>query len=211
MGMTIKTAGSFPVTVWDDRASQQLGLLASNLIKERTSLGRGEDDGAMAPYSVDPMKVYHRTTRRLSQGVSRPKMPPPMGGVAFNWVRGPRMPGGGYDKSKIGQEGGRFYAGGYAQYKKSSRKGLTTASGKSGAEVDLTLSGQMLREFGVIRHGRYSVTIGLKGQGRVYGPYTDLARPWIAISPENARELDIVLPGIVTGAQRRDGGGNGAR
>jgi hypothetical protein len=208
--MTIKITGSFPTAVWDAQASQQLGLIVANLIKERTSEGRGENDGAMKPYSTNPMKIYHRTTRRLSQGVTRPKMPPPLGGTPFPWVKGPRKVDGTYDETKIGQEGGRFYAGGYAQYKRAARKGLTSKSGKTGAEVDLTLSGQMLRQFGIIRHSRYSVTIGLKGQSREYGSFVDRARPWIAVSPENAREVELVLPGIVAGAQKRAGGGNGA-
>ena len=199
--MTIKITGSFPTAVWDAQASQQLGLLVANLIKERTASGRGDDDGAMKPYSTDPLKMYHRTNsaRRLK----------PKGGVPFAWVRGPRKVDKTYDETKIGQEGGRFYAGGYAAYKKASRLGLTSKAGKSGAEVDLTLSGLMLRQFGIIRHSRYSVTIGLKGQSREYGSFVDRARPWIAVSPENGREVELVLPGIVTGAQKRAGGGNG--
>ena len=200
--MTIETSGSFPTSVWDAQASQQLGMLVANLIKERTAAGRGDADVAMKPYSTDPLKMYHRTNsaRRLK----------PKGGTPFNWVKGPRKVDGTYDETKIGQEGGRFYTGGYAQYKKASRKGLTSKSGKVGAEVDLTLSGQMLRQFGITRHGRYSVTIGLKGQSREYGSFVDRSRPWIAVSPENGREVELVLPGIVAGAQKRAGGGNGA-
>lgn len=212
MSITVRRSGTIPTTLWDSAASRELGRLAADLIKERTALGRGDQDQAHKPYSTNPMKLYHRMTRRLSQGVRRPK---PTGGVPFNWVRGPRKVDGTYDETKIGQEGGRFYAGGYAQYKKGARLGLVTQERSGGrmvgTEVDLMLSGQMLRQFGVIRHTRLSVVIGLKGQAREYGPFVDQARPWIGISPANAKEMDADMPRLIAGAQRRAGTSNGAR
>jgi hypothetical protein len=63
--------------------------------------------------------------------------------------------------------------------------------------VDLTLSGQLMREFMVVRTSRYSAVIGMTGQSREYGPYTDARRPWVGLSPENLPKLDIEVGAAV--------------
>lgn len=198
MGVRITRTGAMASSAWDAQAMEAAALLARSVVVLRTQEnGRGEDDQPLAKYSTDPLKLYYRsnTAKRLK----------PKGGTPFPWVRGPRLRGGGYDRSKIGDEGGQFFAGGYAGYKAASRKGVDA----NGAVVDLTLSGQMMREFRVLRVSRMSAFIGWSGQARTYAPHTDARRPWIALSPSNIRELEAELPGIVEGAARRST--NGAR
>ena len=196
MGLRITRSGSMALSAWDVQAMEAVALLARSVVVLRTQeKGRGDDDQPLAKYSTRPFKLYYRsnTAKRLK----------PKGGAPFPWVRGPRLRGGGYDRSKIGDEGGQFFGGGYAGYKAASRKGVDLG----GAVVDLTLSGQMMREFRVLRVSRMSAFIGFSGQSQEYGPFTDARRPWVGISPNNVRELEAELPGIVEGAARRSTSG----
>lgn len=83
--------------------------------------------------------------------------------------------------------GGRYYAGGYAQYKKDSRSGNRPVGARN--EVDLFLSGEMLRKFRVLRHNRKRAVIGLTGDPAFYGSYVNKARPWIGFSPKNRKSF----------------------
>jgi hypothetical protein len=188
MSLRVTTSGSIPAAVWDDQAMTAAANLVRSLIVVRTFNDHlGDDDRPMKAYSTRPLKLYYRTgtARRLK----------PKGGSGFPWVRGPRLPGGGYDASKIGQEGGRYYGGGYAEYKRASTRG--------GGAVDLTLSGQLAREFRVIQVQRTHAIIGLTGQAKIYGPHVDAARPWMDLSPAGVRELEEHLPGIVVSVMGR--------
>lgn len=182
--------GRLPVRVWDAQAQADLALVARAALIDRVGrLGRDDKDQPFAGYSEAPVKVYYRTeaARRLK----------PKGGDEFDWVKGPRMPGGGYDASKIGQPGGRFYADGYRGFKRESRLGSV------GTEVDLTLSGNMLRSIQVIRHNETVAVIGFTGDAREYGPHVDARRPFMALSPANEAEMVGEMPRLIAGAAAR--------
>jgi hypothetical protein len=72
-----------------------------------------------------------------------------------------------------------FYAGGYAHYK--------AASTRSAGSVTLQLTGQMRREFRVLRFSKTAATIGLSGPAKVYGSFVNNSRPWIGLSPSNRK------------------------
>lgn len=202
MGVKVSITGSIATQAWDAQAMAALASTVLAAVTERTfDRGIGEDGTGHKAYSTRPLKMYKRsdTARRMS----------PKGGASFAWVRGPRLPGGGCDKSKIGQEGGRFYGGGYAEYKRASRKGLTNRSGATGVEVNLTLSGQLSRSLRVIRASRTAATIGITGAARLYGSHVDAARPFLGLSPQDGADLEPHFSDIMAAAMER--GARGAR
>lgn len=79
-----------------------------------------------------------------------------------------------------------YYEGGYRQFKEQSRRGV------GGAEVDLTLSGEMLRSVAVRSASDTSVTVGT-GDRVLHAAKVDAARPFVGIAPDEVS----VLEGIV--------------
>lgn len=187
MPVKVRTSGP-PVgrTKWTVENMRIVALASHAAISLRTfNHGRGIDGAAFAAYAETPIKIYARssTGRRLS----------PKGGEPFKWVWGPKKRTGGYDESKIGMEAGKFYAGGYSEYKKSSRLGLASSTGRTGAEVDLVLSGRMSRGFRVLSVSRLKASIGITGSAREYGHYVDQKRPWIGLSSEDEDGIETVI------------------
>lgn len=195
MGVTNRVTGAVATQAWDAQAMGQLASSVLAAVSHRTfDRGIGEDGTPLRAYSTRPLKVYKNsdTGRRMS----------PKGGESFTWVRGPRVPGG-HDSSRIGQEAGRRYAGGYREYKLASRKGLTNGLGASGVEVNLTLSGQLSRSLRVIRVSRTAASIGLTGAARVYGAHVDAARPFLGVSPQDGADLEPLFGEIMAAAMER--------
>ena len=193
MGVKVRTSGPpIPSPKWTVEDMRVFAEASAAAVKIRTfDNGRGVDDRPLKGYSEAPLKLYARssTGRALE----------PKGGVPFPWVRGPKQRNGTYDASRIGQEAGRFYAKGYREFKKSSRVGFISSTGRSGSEVDLILSGRMARGFRVLRVSRFSAAIGLTGAAREYGPHVDAARPFLDTSPDVDAELSRTLADIVEG------------
>lgn len=193
MGVKVRTSGPpIPSARWTVEDMRILAAATHAAVSERTfSRGRGVDDRPFRGYSEEPLKLYARssTGRALA----------PKGGTPFPWVRGPKRRTGGYDASRIGQEAGRFYPGGYRQYKKSSRVGFVSSTGRGGVEVDLTLSGRMSRGFRVLRVSRFSAIIGLSGASRTYGAHVDADRPFLGTSPEVDAEMSRTIADIIEG------------
>lgn len=199
MGIKVTVSGSVATRVWDVEAMRLFAHVTRGAVTERTfHRGKGDDGATMRAYSTRPMRLYKRsqTGRRLA----------PKGGVAFPWVRGPRKPGGGHDRSKVGQEAGRFYSDGYAEFKRASRKGIGNEAGP-GAEVDLVLSGQLARSLRVVRVSRYQATIAITGNARRYGHAVDAIRPFMDLSPEDVRDLQDDFATAVSGAAERSARG----
>ena len=152
-----KKAGPRRRKLWTSRDMAELGQIAVSEIVIRT-FTHGE--------GVDDRKFKRYSTKPIyvSSRLARLK---PKGGR--------RTPG------------GRYYAGGYAQYKKDSRSGNRPVGARNA--VDLVLSGEMLRKFKVLRHNRQRAVIGLTGSPAIYGSYVNEARPWIGFSPKNRRSF----------------------
>lgn len=193
MPVKVRTSGPpIPSARWTVEDMRTFAAAAHAAVSVRTfNEGRGVDDRHFRDYSDRPLKLYARssTGRALA----------PKGGAPFPWVRGPKQRSGGYDASRIGQEAGKFYPGGYREYKKSSRLGLVSSENRTGAEVDLVLSGRMARGFRVLRVSRFSAAIGLTGNARDYGPHVDDDRPFLGTSPEVDAELSRTLADIMEG------------
>jgi hypothetical protein len=98
-----------------------------------------------------------------------------------------------------GRTVGRFYEGGYAEYKEQSRKGLNSNS----VEVDLILSGQLSRSIALTAVGKTGVTISPRGAAVAYAGATHDKRNWWGISQRNFADLQAALPAIIGGAIQR--------
>ena len=180
-----------PRLEWTARHMAMLAQqVRSQFIRRAFDQGRGIDDKPHAPYSTHPMRIYSRshTARRLGGVGAIDKGAGLRGGLEFQWVRGPRQPGGGYDASRIGETAGKLYVGGYREYKLANRKNLTNSAGAIGTEVDLMLSGRLARSIRVISSTRTEATIGMTGDARTYGIYVDGARPFVGMSPDDRAE-----------------------
>ena len=168
---------TWPSFVWDLKAMRDVAeVLRTSLVQRTFFEGLDVNDNGMKAYSTKPVVIYRNseTARRLK----------PKGGTPWKGQRGPHK----------GRVVGRFYKGGYAQYKEESRKGLKP--GKS-IEVDLILSGQLSRSIGVQAISKTGVTITPRGAAVAYAGATHLKRNWWGISPRNNADLVAALPEII--------------
>ena len=168
---------TWPSFVWDLKAMRDVAeVLRTSLVQRTFFEGLDVNDSGMKAYSTKPVVIYRNseTARRLK----------PKGGTPWKGQRGPNK----------GRVVGRFYKGGYAQYKEESRKGLKP--GKS-IEVDLILSGQLSRSIGVQAISKTGVTIPPRGAAVAYAGATHLKRNWWGISPRNNSDLVAALPEII--------------
>ena len=200
MSITIRRTGQpVPRDVWDDKAMAQVALAALAAVTERTFYrGLGDDDKPMKPYSTRPITISFES----DTGQRRP----PKGGLPAYGRGHPRklLSGGGRaPRGKGWTITGRHYPGGYAEYKRSSRRGLRNKLGAAGVTPDLVLSGQLLESVAILRTSRFAAVIGIKGAALEYGTATDQARPWFAHSPEDLRDLDDTVTAVVEDAMTR--------
>jgi len=199
MSITIRRTGQpVPRDVWDDRAMAQVALAALAAVTERTfSRGLGDDDKPLKAYSTRPVTISFEsdTGQRLA----------PKGGLPAYGRGHPRrlLVNGNAPRGKGWNITGRHYPGGYAEYKRSSRRGLTNRMGTAGTSPDLVLSGNLARSVAILRSSRYGAVIGFKGSALTYGPATDETRPWFAHSPEDLQDLDETVTAVVQDAMTR--------
>lgn len=168
---------TWPSFVWDLKAMRDVAeVLRTSLVQRTFFEGLDVNDNGLKAYSTKPVVIYRNseTARRLK----------PKGGTPWKGQRGPNK----------GRVVGRFYKGGYAEYKELSRKGLKP--GKS-IEVDLILSGQLSRSIGVQAISKTGVTITPRGAAVAYAGATHLKRNWWGISPRNNADLVAALPQII--------------
>ena len=168
---------TWPSFVWDLKAMRDVAeVLRTSLVQRTFFEGLDVNDNGLKAYSAKPVVIYRNseTARRLK----------PKGGTPWKGQRGPNK----------GRVVGRFYKGGYAEYKELSRKGLKP--GKS-VEVDLILSGQLSRSIGVQAISKTGVTITPRGAAVAYAGATHLKRNWWGISPRNNADLVAALPEII--------------
>jgi hypothetical protein len=186
MTITVRPLGTVPTSVWDVQAMEALAVAVRGIIVERTqNRGIGEDGNPLKRYSTRPLTIEFDsdTGRRLH----------PKGGKPA------------YGRSANGRRVivGRYYPGGYAEYKRSSRLKLISKSGRAGVSVDLTLSGQMMEEFRVRKTTLLSALIGLTGEAAIYGAEVNAARPWIGLADSDAPAVEASFDAIVADAMRR--------
>lgn len=199
MSIKVRPLGTVPTSVWDVQAMEALAVSVRGIIVERTQVrGIGEDGNPLAPYSTRPITISFASDTAA-------RLKPKGGNPAY---------GRGHPRRLLTASGraprgagwvitGRYYPGGYAEYKRSSRLGLTSRSGRAGVLVDLTLSGQMMREFRVRKTTRLSAIIGLTGEAAIYGSQVNAARPWIGLAESDAPAVDASFGAIVADAMRR--------
>lgn len=200
-----------PEFVWTSEHMRRFAvLMRDHLVRRTFDRGIGADGEPFKPYSTRPLKVYSRSqASRALGGVSTPGPGAGLrGGVEFAWVKGPKKPGGGYDSSRIGDTAGKFYVGGYAEYKDSNRKGLVNSAGRVGTGVDLTLSGRLSRSVRVISSTRTQATIGITGEAQVYGARVDGDRQFMGFSEADHAEGQLILSELMVIAQRKAAGGS---
>lgn len=207
----IHTGERTPEFNWTAAHMRQFAvLMRSHFVRRTFDLGVGMDGQRFAKYSTRPLKIYSRsqTARRLG-GTSTPSAGAGLrGGIEFEWVRGPVKPGGGYDSSRIGEVAGKFYVGGYAEFKNANRKGLVNSAGRVGTGVDLVLTGQLSESIRVISSTRTQAVIGMTGDARSYGVHVDAARPFMGFSDADHEEGHRILSELVTTATTRKAGGS---
>lgn len=99
-------------------------------------------------------------------------------------------------KGGVNAGGSIHYPGGYRQYKQDS-----TGS----AEVNLTLSGQGWRAFRVKTATATLGVVGFSGQPAVYMAANDESREFLGLSPDELKEADLVIAGILEARLRGKG------
>ena len=165
----------------DARMMRSIGQAVTLLIRRRTLTGRAVTGAAFVPYSTRRMFIglNSETARRLT----------PKGGQRV--------------------EGGVVYSGGYAQYKRESRRPGQTPQGGAASgptsEVDLTLSGELMRSVREETVTASSVSVGVKPGRAEVADGLSKRRPFIGVAPGEMRQLEAVVAAEVAGQLKRAG------
>ena len=175
----------------------QVASAALAAVVERTfSRGLGDDDKPMKPYSTRAnhhlFRVRHGASveaeRRASGLRSRPCTQTLLTATGRARRRSPR---------RIRMGGHRAaLPGGYAEYKRSSRRGLTNKLGASGNSPDLVLSGQLARSVAILRTSRFAAIIGIKAGRRstvIHRRGSAMVRPLAGRPARPRRDGDLAV------------------
>lgn len=163
--MTYKKTGDLKARArrfWQKSDTMILAQVLVNSIQKRAFMdSKGANDREHKRYSTKPIYISNKskTARRLK----------PKGGV----------------KTKKG----RFYAGGYRQYKMESQK--------SGGRVNLTLSGQLLRSIRITKSAKFAAKVGMTGSAKVYGRFVDQRRPFMGISRKDSKVIAAAFHDLI--------------
>lgn len=155
--MPAKVKLNLPTSLWTAKDSARLAQNTLAAIKLRTSRGIDADGAKFDPYSRKPLYVPYRGARLK-----------PKGGRV----------------SRTGQS--VYYAGGYDQYKRESRR----HGAGSSALVDLTLSGALMNNLRVLQATDSFFIIGLTQEVWSYGYKVNAQRPYLGLSP---RDVDVLV------------------
>ena len=179
VGKAAISGGKVPRNLWGRASMRALAEIARATVVTRVSRrGEGLDDGPLKRYATAP-RIY--VYRAYGAG-ARLK---PKGGRTVSIVKG--LDG------KFRKLKGHAYEGGYAEYKAASTKG-------GGGIVDLTLSGQMLRDFRVKDVTATRAVIGLTATVH-YGAGVNARRPWIGLSRRDVQQLTEAMRDLIGGGQ----------
>jgi len=165
--MAVRVNLNLPRSLWTARDSMGVALNTVASIKLRTSEGKDANDQPFKGYSTRPIYITKKGARLKPKG-GRP--------------------------SRTGKS--IFYAGGYKQYKKDSRR--RGGVGDS-AEVDLVLSGNMLNNFVVKQATVNGFKLGLTNKAQ-YGYAVNETREFIGLTD---KEVDILVRSIEFDLRRK--------
>ena len=162
-----------PKRFTDRTAMLNIGNVVGDMIVTRTLAGQDADGNAFANYSTEPTYISKGTGTGTGARLA------PKGGRV----------------SRTGRS--VYYAGGYREFKQLSRKpGQAPRGGATSgptSEVDLTLSGQLMRSIEVAQADEDSVVIQT-GPGTVdYAAAVNERRRFMGLTPANLRTLDEVV------------------
>jgi hypothetical protein len=172
--------GKWPRDIATPAVMRAVGEMCKAQVVQRAFReGLGTDDRPLRRYGTQPMSVYFpsETARRLK----------PKGGAPLYRKRPYRRRGSqsGYMITAkylpLGTLIGRRYEGGYAQFKRDSRKGFVGGS----VEVDLTLSGQLSRSIRVTNVRENYAVVQVSGGALKYAAHVNRKRPFFGLSPED--------------------------
>jgi hypothetical protein len=204
------------VKMWD--AEAMAGLCAWSVethVERTTQHGVGADGQRFKAYSATPIALdfRHPTALRLEPKGGEPMYGHPDDKVignpmrAFVWSQGPedaKRARALYRKTK-GRRGrsdwvviGRRYPGGYAEYKRASRKGSIAS-----AEVDLTLSGELMDSVDMIAASATEGLVSIRGQAREYGVHVNAKRQFLGHHQGEIADMDAEIGGLVDEATER--------
>lgn len=158
------TFTSFKVpALWSPADSQMTALDTIALIKRRIYQGIDSSGRPFLSYSTRPIYIPKKGARLKPKGGRRAR-------------------------------GGRsvYYAGGYAEYKRLSRRRVAGGSNQT-AEVDLTLSGALVNNIQPLQVSKSGYTIGLTSAVRGYGYEVNARRPFLGLSPNDVRMLTVAV------------------
>lgn len=184
--MELKVSGApLPDQVTDREAMEAIGLAIRTLIIKRTLNGISATGKAFKGYSTKriwvPFSDRPGTGRRLT----------PKGGVV----------------SRTGLS--MRFDDGYAEYKRKSRRAGQIPEGGAAsaptAEVDLVLSGQLLRSIEVAQADDTSVVVQTGNGTLAYADKVNEERPFMGIAPDDIGPLERVIARHIQAALRRKG------
>ena len=179
VGKATTAGGKVPRNLWGRASMRALAEIARATVVTRVSRrGEGLDDNPLKRYATAP-RIY--VYRAYGAG-ARLK---PKGGRTVSIVKG--LDG------KFRKLKGHAYEGGYAEYKAASTEG-------GGGIVDLTLSEQMLRDFGVKDTTATRAVLGLTATWK-YGRHVNARRPWIGLSRRDVQQLTEAMRDLIGSGQ----------
>ena len=159
-------------------ATVKVKILVPELWTKQDSLRTGLD--TLALIKARTMRGVSSTGARFKEYSSRPIY---ISKNAFPTPKGGRL-------SRTGDT--VYYANGYREYKKRSRR-FGSGGARATAEVDLTLTGNLMNGLQVIKHSKKSFTIGLIEPVRHYGYEVHDARPFIGLTYKESQMITEVI------------------
>ncbi|MDP3908851.1 MAG: hypothetical protein Q8Q14_00530 [Gemmatimonadales bacterium] len=184
VGIRIEGTRLDDITLWDEQAMAAVTAWSVEIIVNRTTrLGIGADGEPLAAYATKAMTVGLRSETAI-------RLKPKGGKPAYGPGRPRRLlsASGRPPAGKSWPITGRYYDGGYREYKQASRKGNIRS-----AEVDLVLSGQLMRSIDAVQVTAEQGTVSIRGPAREYGPAVNEDRPFLGHHDAEMVELDIVI------------------
>jgi hypothetical protein len=184
LSFSVEVNGPFDALALTDRQAMiMIGNAMVAIIRDRTVQGVDAQGRPFKDYSTDPINI-------------------PIGrGTGF------RLTPKGGEVSRTGRS--MRFKGGYAEYKRKSRKpGVVPIGGASSgttSEVDLTLSGQLMRSVHVAQATDDAVVVQTgDGTAAYAGPVNDL-REFMGIAPSDYDDLEAAAADAIEDALRRKG------
>ena len=170
--MATKVSLNIPSKLWTQQDSARLGLNTLASIKLRTSRGIDANGKSFKKYSTKPIYI----------------------GLKSNTAKRLKPKGGRKTKRSM------YFKGGYAEYKKKSRKRTkgpnvrkAGATRKQSSEVDLVLSGQLMQNFVLKSSSSTGFTLGLTKHVSHYGYHVNKKREYLGLTKQ---DVDVLVEAV---------------